>query len=60
MIQASAGGNWVAEHDLPNIIAGEDDASFQLGLCRKDPELISQLGLSEELSGISVRTIDRV
>jgi 3-hydroxyisobutyrate dehydrogenase len=44
LIPASAGGSWVAEHDLPNLLRGDDDASFTLALCTKD------LGLIEELA----------
>lgn len=44
LVPASAGGSWVAEHDLPNLLRGDDDTSFTLALCRKD------LGLIEELA----------
>jgi 3-hydroxyisobutyrate dehydrogenase-like beta-hydroxyacid dehydrogenase len=44
LIPASAGGSWVAEHDLPHLLRGDDDASFTLALCTKD------LGLIEELA----------
>lgn len=47
-IRASAGGSWVAEHDLPNILRGDDDASFTLALCCKDLGLIEEL--AEELA----------
>jgi len=47
LIPASAGGSWVADHDLPNVLAGDDDASFTLALCSKDLRLIA--GLAEEL-----------
>jgi 3-hydroxyisobutyrate dehydrogenase len=44
LIPASAGGSWVADHDLPNLLRSDDDASFTLALCCKD------LGLIEELA----------
>ena len=47
LIPASAGGSWVADHDLPNVLAGDDDASFTLALCCKDLRLVA--GLTEEL-----------
>lgn len=43
LIPASAGGSWVAEHDLPNVLAGDDDVSFTLALCSKDLRLIAEL-----------------
>ncbi len=43
LIRASAGGSWVAEHDLPNLLAGNDDESFSLALCTKDLRLIAEL-----------------
>jgi 3-hydroxyisobutyrate dehydrogenase-like beta-hydroxyacid dehydrogenase len=43
VIRQSAGGSWVAEHDLANLLAGDDDTSFSLGLCSKDLRLISEL-----------------
>ena len=43
LIPASAGASWVAEHDLPNVLAGDDDESFTLALCRKDLGLIDEL-----------------
>jgi 3-hydroxyisobutyrate dehydrogenase len=42
-IRQSAGGSWVADHDLPNILCGNDDESFTLELCRKDLSLIAEL-----------------
>jgi 3-hydroxyisobutyrate dehydrogenase len=42
-IGASAGDSWAADHDLDNLLAGDDDASFTLGLCCKDLALITQL-----------------
>ena len=36
-------GSWVADHDLPNILADDDDVSFTLGLCVKDLRLIGEL-----------------
>jgi 3-hydroxyisobutyrate dehydrogenase len=43
VIRQSAGGSWVAEHDLENLLAGEDDTTFTLALCCKDLRLISEL-----------------
>ena len=43
VIRQSAGGSWVAEHDLDNLLAGDDDASFSLALCCKDLRLINEL-----------------
>lgn len=43
LIRESAGGSWVAEHDLDNILAGDDDESFSLALCTKDLGLIHEL-----------------
>jgi 3-hydroxyisobutyrate dehydrogenase-like beta-hydroxyacid dehydrogenase len=33
----------VADHDLPNLLAGNDDPTFTLALCRKDLRLIAAL-----------------
>ena len=38
-----AANSWVARHDLPNILAGDDDPSFTLALCVKDRRLIGEL-----------------
>lgn len=38
-----AANSWVAQHDLPNILADDDDPSFTLGLCVKDLRLIGEL-----------------
>ena len=43
LIPVSAGASWVTEHDLPNILAGDDDESFSLALCCKDLGLIRSL-----------------
>jgi 3-hydroxyisobutyrate dehydrogenase len=43
VIRQSAGGSWVAEHDLDNLLAGDDDTSFTLALCCKDLRLINEL-----------------
>ena len=43
VIRQSAGGSWVAEHDLENLLAGDDDTTFTLALCCKDLRLISEL-----------------
>jgi 3-hydroxyisobutyrate dehydrogenase len=44
LIPNTAGASWVATHDLPNIVANNDDDSFTLALCVKDLNLIHQLG----------------
>lgn len=44
VIRQSAGASWVAEHDLGNLLAGDDDLSFSLELCCKDLRLIAELG----------------
>ncbi|MEY4226511.1 MAG: hypothetical protein RL190_1268 [Actinomycetota bacterium] len=38
-----AASSWVARHDLPNILADDDDPSFTLALCVKDLRLIGEL-----------------
>ena len=38
-----AANSWVARHDLPNILADDDDPSFTLALCTKDLRLIGEL-----------------
>lgn len=38
-----AANSWVAQHDLPNILADDDDPSFTLALCAKDLHLIGEL-----------------
>jgi 3-hydroxyisobutyrate dehydrogenase len=38
-----AANSWVARHDLPNILADDDDPSFTLSLCVKDLRLIGEL-----------------
>jgi 3-hydroxyisobutyrate dehydrogenase len=43
LIPESAGGSWVASHDLPSIVRGDDDESFTLALCCKDLRLIAEL-----------------
>lgn len=47
LVPQSAGASWVGDHDLPSILAGDDDPSFTLALCRKDLRLIA--ALAEEL-----------
>ena len=42
-IKASAGGSWVAEHDIPSIFAGHYDPSFSLDLCCKDLRLVHEV-----------------
>ena len=46
LVRTSAGGSWVADHDLGNILADDDDESFTLGLCVKDLRLIGELEAS--------------
>ena len=43
LIPASAGGSWASDHDLPNVLTGDDDESFTLALCAKDLRLIKEL-----------------
>jgi 3-hydroxyisobutyrate dehydrogenase-like beta-hydroxyacid dehydrogenase len=43
VIRAGAADSWVAAHDLPNVLRGDDDTSFTLALCCKDLGLISSL-----------------
>jgi 3-hydroxyisobutyrate dehydrogenase-like beta-hydroxyacid dehydrogenase len=43
LIPKSAGTSWAAEHDLPNILRGDDDDSFTLALCTKDLRLMAEL-----------------
>ncbi|MGI9186867.1 MAG: NAD(P)-dependent oxidoreductase [Gaiellales bacterium] len=45
LVQGSncAANSWVARHDLPNILADDDDPSFTLALCTKDLRLIGEL-----------------
>jgi 3-hydroxyisobutyrate dehydrogenase-like beta-hydroxyacid dehydrogenase len=43
VVRASAGASWVSDHDLDNILAGEDDETFTLALSCKDLGLISEL-----------------
>ena len=43
VVRQSAGASWVAEHDLDNLLAGDDDTSFTLELCCKDLRLIAEL-----------------
>lgn len=35
--------SWVAGHDLPNVLADDDDPSFTLALCVKDLRLIGEI-----------------
>jgi 3-hydroxyisobutyrate dehydrogenase-like beta-hydroxyacid dehydrogenase len=41
--ETCAANSWVARHDLPNILADDDDPSFTLALCTKDLRLIGEL-----------------
>lgn len=43
VVRQSAGASWVAEHDLDNLLEGDDDLSFTLELCCKDLRLIGEL-----------------
>jgi 3-hydroxyisobutyrate dehydrogenase-like beta-hydroxyacid dehydrogenase len=43
LIPATAGSSWAANHDLLNIIRGDDDERFTLALCCKDLRLIVEL-----------------
>lgn len=58
LVVDSAGASWVAEHDLENLLRGDDDTSFTLALCCKDLELIRELtgdlGIATQL-GSTVR-----
>jgi len=42
-IMKSAGGSWVAKHDVPSIFAGHYDPSFSLELCCKDLRLVTEI-----------------
>jgi 3-hydroxyisobutyrate dehydrogenase-like beta-hydroxyacid dehydrogenase len=42
-IRASAGGSWVADHDISSIFAGHYDPSFSLDLCCKDLRLVHEV-----------------
>jgi 3-hydroxyisobutyrate dehydrogenase-like beta-hydroxyacid dehydrogenase len=57
LIPNTAGASWVANHDLPNIVADNDDDSFTLALCVKDLNLIHQfadeLGMSVALAELA-------
>ncbi len=63
VVRRSAGGSWVAEHDLDNLLAGDDDTSFSLRLCCKDLGLISALasevGYEASLTGVARRWFER-
>ena len=54
LVRDSAGNSWVAGHDLPNILADDDDDSFTLALCVKDLRLIgeieSEMGYTSDLA----------
>ena len=63
VVRQSAGGSWVAEHDLDNLLAGDDDTSFTLGLCCKDLRLIcdlaSETGYEALLGPVARRSFER-
>jgi 3-hydroxyisobutyrate dehydrogenase-like beta-hydroxyacid dehydrogenase len=42
-VPKSAGASWAANHDLPNILAGNDDPTFTLALCCKDLDIVEEL-----------------
>jgi len=46
-IRASAGGSWVADHDVPSIFAGHYDPSFTLDLCCKDLRLAHEIAAEQ-------------
>ncbi len=46
-IKASAGGSWVADHDIPSIFAGHYDPSFTLDLCCKDLRLAHEIAAEQ-------------
>ena len=37
VVRQSAGGSWVAEHDLDNLLAGDDDTVFHVGALLQGP-----------------------
>jgi len=49
-IKSSAGNSWVAEHDVPSILAGHYDPSFSLALCCKDLGLVNDIARSQGYS----------
>jgi 3-hydroxyisobutyrate dehydrogenase len=63
VVRQSAGGSWVAEHDLDNLLAGDDDTSFTMGLCCKDLRLIrdlaSEAGYEALLAPVARRCFER-
>jgi 3-hydroxyisobutyrate dehydrogenase-like beta-hydroxyacid dehydrogenase len=56
VIRHSAGASWVAEHDLPSLLADDDDPSFSSELCCKDLRLISELAADAGYSASLVGT----
>lgn len=62
LVPRSAGASWVAAHDLPNVLAGNDDPSFTLALCRKDlrliRELAADLGMPSDLADAAARRFE--
>ena len=46
-IKASAGGSWVADHDIPSIFAGHYDPSFTLDLCCQDLRLAHEIAAEQ-------------
>ena len=58
LIPVSAGGTWVSNHDLPNIHADDDDASFTLALCCKDQRLIRELTSEMDALPLLLETVE--
>jgi 3-hydroxyisobutyrate dehydrogenase-like beta-hydroxyacid dehydrogenase len=56
LVPQSAGASWVADHDLPHLLAGHDDPTFTLALCRKDLLLVAELaeGYPAELARVAL------
>ena len=56
-IKSSAGGSWVAEHDISSIFAGHYDPSFSLDLCCKDlrlaHEIAAEQGVELKMGGLA-------
>ncbi|HXY43421.1 MAG TPA: NAD(P)-dependent oxidoreductase [Acidimicrobiales bacterium] len=58
VVRKSAGASWVAEHDLDNLLAGDDDVSFTLELCCKDLRLIGEFAAEVDYAA-SLATVAR-
>jgi 3-hydroxyisobutyrate dehydrogenase-like beta-hydroxyacid dehydrogenase len=63
LVPQSAGASWVSSHDLPNLLADDDDESFTLALCCKDLRLIGrfqdQLGVGSDLAAAAADRFER-